>query len=82
MAIKKKPVKKKASPAKAKVSKAKEASTFASVFSSLSKEFPGGVLVMTGANSAVGLRSMPVRYFFLDEVIPEGRWRTWTARTP
>jgi hypothetical protein len=25
----------------------------------LSKEFPGGVLVMTGANSAVGLRSMP-----------------------
>jgi phage terminase large subunit GpA-like protein len=26
------------------------------------------VLVMTGANSAVGLRSMPVRYLFLDEV--------------
>jgi Phage terminase large subunit gpA, ATPase domain len=23
---------------------------------------------MTGANSAVGLRSMPVRYLFLDEV--------------
>lgn len=34
----------------------------------LSKEFPGGVLVMTGANSAVGLRSMAVRYLFLDEV--------------
>ncbi|MBF0153244.1 MAG: phage terminase large subunit family protein [Magnetococcales bacterium] len=34
----------------------------------LSKEFPGGVLVMTGANSAVGLRSMPARYLFLDEV--------------
>jgi len=34
----------------------------------LSKEFPGGILVMTGANSAVGLRSMPVRYLFLDEV--------------
>lgn len=34
----------------------------------LSKEFRGGVLVMTGANSAVGLRSMPVRYLFLDEV--------------
>jgi len=34
----------------------------------LMKEFPGGVLVMTGANSAVGLRSMPVRYLFLDEV--------------
>lgn len=32
------------------------------------KEFPGGVLVITGANSAVGLRSMPVRYLFMDEV--------------
>lgn len=34
----------------------------------LAKEFTGGVLVMTGANSAVGLRSMPARYIFLDEV--------------
>ena len=34
----------------------------------LMKEFPGGVLIMTGANSAVGLRSMPVRFLFLDEV--------------
>lgn len=34
----------------------------------LSKEFPGGVLVLTGANSASGLRSMPARYLFLDEV--------------
>lgn len=34
----------------------------------LMKEFLGGVLVMTGANSAVGLRSMPARYLFLDEV--------------
>ncbi len=34
----------------------------------LAKEFRGGVLVMTGANSAVGLRSMPVRHLFLDEV--------------
>jgi len=34
----------------------------------LAKEYRGGVLVMTGANSAVGLRSMPVRYLFLDEV--------------
>ncbi|MGD9509702.1 MAG: phage terminase large subunit family protein [Geminicoccaceae bacterium] len=34
----------------------------------LSKEFPGGILVLTGANSAVGLRSMPARYLFLDEV--------------
>lgn len=32
-----------------------------------SKDFPGGVLVMTGANSAVGLRSMPVSKLFLDE---------------
>ncbi|MGP1397159.1 MAG: phage terminase large subunit family protein [Inquilinaceae bacterium] len=34
----------------------------------LSKEFPGGVLILTGANSAVGLRSMPARYLFLDEI--------------
>lgn len=34
----------------------------------LSKEFPGGVLVMTSAGSAVGLRSMVARYIFLDEV--------------
>jgi phage terminase large subunit GpA-like protein len=34
----------------------------------LLKEFQGGVLVITGANSAVGLRSMPVRYLFLDEI--------------
>ena len=34
----------------------------------LMKEFPGGVLILTGANSAVGLRSMPIRYLFLDEV--------------
>jgi phage terminase large subunit GpA-like protein len=33
-----------------------------------SKEFPGGVIVVTGANSAVGLRSIPVRYLFLDEI--------------
>lgn len=32
------------------------------------KDFAGGVAVLTGANSAVGLRSMPVRYLFLDEV--------------
>lgn len=34
----------------------------------LSKEFLGGVIIITGANSAVGLRSMPVKYLFLDEV--------------
>lgn len=34
----------------------------------LMKDFAAGVLVITGANSAVGLRSMPVRFLFLDEV--------------
>ena len=34
----------------------------------LSKEFAGGILIMTGANSALGLRSTPARYIFLDEV--------------
>ena len=34
----------------------------------LVKEFQGGVLIVTGANSAVGLRSMPTRYLFLDEI--------------
>jgi len=36
--------------------------------SAYSKSFPGGVLVMAGANSAAGLRSTPARYVFLDEV--------------
>lgn len=34
----------------------------------LQKNFPGGVLVMAGANSGSALRSMPVKYLFLDEV--------------
>ena len=34
----------------------------------LMKEFMGGVLMMTGANSAAGLRSMPVRFLYLDEI--------------
>ncbi|MBF0181333.1 MAG: phage terminase large subunit family protein [Magnetococcales bacterium] len=34
----------------------------------LSKEFNGGILRITGANSAAGLSSMPVRFLFLDEV--------------
>ncbi len=34
----------------------------------LQKLFPGGVLALTGANSPVGLRSMPAKYIFLDEV--------------
>jgi len=33
----------------------------------LAKRFAGGQLVLTGANSAVGLRSMPARWLFLDE---------------
>ncbi|AIF51246.1 phage terminase large subunit family protein [Pelosinus sp. UFO1] len=34
----------------------------------LTKEFPNGLLVITGANSAAGLRSMPAKNLFLDEV--------------
>lgn len=34
----------------------------------LQKDFPGGTLIMTGANSASGLRSMPIQYLFMDEV--------------
>ena len=34
----------------------------------LAKRFPGGQLILTGANSAVGLRSMPARWVFMDEV--------------
>ena len=36
--------------------------------SQLAKIFPGGVLVITGANSAASLRSMPARYIGLDEI--------------
>ena len=34
----------------------------------LLKEFPGGMLRLTGANSGPGLRSMPVRFLYQDEV--------------
>ena len=34
----------------------------------LAKDFPAGTLVIAGANSAAGLRSMPVRFLFLDEI--------------
>lgn len=34
----------------------------------LEKSFPGGHLVITGANSAVGLRSMPAQYILMDEI--------------
>jgi phage terminase large subunit GpA-like protein len=33
-----------------------------------SKEFSGGIMLLTGANSATGLRSAPCRYLFADEV--------------
>lgn len=36
--------------------------------STLMKDFPGGVLVVAGANSAADLRSMPSKYIFGDEV--------------
>lgn len=32
------------------------------------KEFPGGILFLAGANSATALRSMPIRWLFMDEV--------------
>jgi phage terminase large subunit GpA-like protein len=32
------------------------------------KDFPGGAVVLTGANSPVGLRSMPAKNVFMDEV--------------
>ena len=32
------------------------------------KNFPGGLLLMVGANSAAGLRSVPIRNLILDEV--------------
>lgn len=62
----------------------------------LLKEFTGGVLVLAGANSAAGLRSMPARYLFLDEIdaypsdvedegdpvaLAEARTRTFTFRS-
>jgi len=34
----------------------------------LMKEYPGGILIISGANSAASLRSLPIRYLALDEV--------------
>ena len=34
----------------------------------LEKEFPGGILILGGANSAAGLRSMPIRFLLADEI--------------
>jgi len=36
--------------------------------SQFAKVFPGGVLILTGANSAASLKSMPARYIGLDEI--------------
>lgn len=50
---------------KAKVSQKKSRDSNNTV---LSKKFPGGILFLTGANSAVGLKSMPAKYIICDEV--------------
>jgi phage terminase large subunit GpA-like protein len=34
----------------------------------LLKEFSGGIIVLAGANSAAGLRSMPIKYLLMDEI--------------
>lgn len=34
----------------------------------LAKEFPGGMMFLTGSNSATGVKSMPIRWLFCDEV--------------
>lgn len=50
------------------VTKFSEAKSRESGNTVLMKDFPGGVLVITGANSGPGLRSMPVRVLMQDEV--------------
>jgi phage terminase large subunit GpA-like protein len=49
-------------------SKVKDARARDSGNTVLSKEFPNGFLIITGANSAADLRSTPVRYLILDEI--------------
>lgn len=48
-----------------KVAAARSRSSSNSMFQ---KDFPGGTLILTGANSASGLKSTPVRYLALDEI--------------
>lgn len=48
--------------------KVREARSRDSGNTTLLKEFPGGLVVITGANSAAGLASMPCRYVHADEV--------------
>lgn len=50
---------------KSKVSEGKSRTSANTIFL---KEFPGGALILGGANSAVALRSMPIRFLFMDEV--------------
>lgn len=50
---------------RAKVPEAKSRDSGSSMYT---KEFPGGVLFMTGANSGAGLRMMPIRVLLGDEV--------------
>ncbi|WP_094555467.1 phage terminase large subunit family protein [Synechococcus sp. 1G10] len=50
---------------KAKIRPARERDSGNTV---LSKEYPGGIMMITGANSAAGLRSMPIRDLFMDEI--------------
>lgn len=49
----------------AKISKAKAKDSGNSMFQ---KDFPGGTLIMAGANSASSLRSVPIKVVILDEV--------------
>jgi len=50
---------------RAKVAEAKSRDSGNTV---LMKDFPGGTLVLTGANSGPGLRSMPIRFLMEDEI--------------
>jgi phage terminase large subunit GpA-like protein len=48
--------------------KVREARSRDSGNSTYLKEFPGGVIALVGANSAAGLRAMPAKKLFLDEI--------------
>ena len=48
--------------------KVKESRSRDSGNTTMSKEYDGGILIISGANSASGLRSMPVKNLMLDEV--------------
>lgn len=49
-------------------SKVKDSRSRDSGNKTLSKEFPGGFLIIAGANSAAALRSNPIKNLFLDEI--------------